>query len=120
MSKTVLQFEFNSPAEAQGFLAKLSGPAPATTNSASSFGATIPQTQQVQQVQQTQPAPSLMPAIIAKATELCTAGKQMEVGQIVQSEFGLAKLVDCPPAVQQGLLNRLNQLAGAAQATGFM
>lgn len=136
MSKTVIQFEFNSPAEAAGFLGKLSGPAPIATNPmtgvamnpaapnpAMQFGATLPQTQQQNPAQfnpqQTQFNPQLtqpvapanfMPAIIQKATDLCNAGRQNEVGQIVQSEFGLAKLTDCPPAVQQNLLNRLSQL----------
>lgn len=130
MSKTVIQFEFNSPAEAAGFLTKLNGGPIANVvpanNPAANFGVTMPQTQQqnpaafnpqtqfnpapqMQMNQQVAPA-NLMPAIIQKATELCNAGKQNEVGQIVQSEFGLARLADCPPAVQQGLLNRLCQL----------
>lgn len=134
MSKITVTFNFENPTDLASFLSRVSGQpvatsAPATapvSNTAPSpaanmFGATMPQTG----MQQTGMAPvqfnpmqnqmnaapvDYLPQIVAKATQLCTAGKQNEVGAVVQQEFGLAKLGDCPPALQANLLNRLNQL----------
>ncbi len=136
MSKTVIQFEFNSPAEANSFLQRLTGgggaapvaaapvaapvamtaPAPVATPQPQpnpfGFGATMPQTQVAPPVATTPVvAPvSLMPQIIEKAQQLVNAGKSNEVGAVLTNEFGLSRLNDCPPAIQQNLLNRLNQM----------
>lgn len=129
MSKIAVTFNFENPTDLASFLSRVNGQ-PVATNApvtapvtnptpspaANVFGATMPQTAmptgQFNPMQnQMNAAPvDYMPQIVAKATQLCTAGKQNEVGAVVQQEFGLAKLGDCPPALQANLLNRLNQL----------
>jgi hypothetical protein len=95
VSKTIIQFEFNTPAEATSFLVKLGGGPVATTPVATTPVATTPV------------APTTMGNMFGGFAPPNAAPQNQHV---LQNEFGLAKLGDCPPAIQANLLARLGQL----------